>query len=217
MRWLPIGSWEPHGSHLPYDTDTRIAQHLARRAASPTDLVLPAIPFGCSWEHRDLGDPVSLTVQTLAQVVNEIAASASDPLVIVNGHGGNQWLASLVQQLNGHGHPALLQPDAREWDRAYQAAGWPFSSHDDMHAGAMECSLLLAWDEGLLTTMLPPTHEAPDRPLFSAFGMAPYAPDGYIGYPPEASREAGQRAAHQLVADIQARVAQWTEARRDGA
>ncbi|MCY0865340.1 MAG: creatininase family protein, partial [Sulfobacillus sp.] len=28
MRWLPIGSWEQHGGHLPYDTDTRIAMAL---------------------------------------------------------------------------------------------------------------------------------------------------------------------------------------------
>ena len=42
MRWLPIGSWEPHGGHLPDDTDTLIAAHLAQACAAATDTILPA-------------------------------------------------------------------------------------------------------------------------------------------------------------------------------
>lgn len=44
MRWLPIGSWEPHGPHLSMDTDTVIACRLAELAAQPGDLVFPLFP-----------------------------------------------------------------------------------------------------------------------------------------------------------------------------
>src|SRR6185312_14591860 len=52
---LPLGSCEQHGSYLPIDTDLRIAQLLAEKltnALPDSDtLLLPAIPFSCSWEH----------------------------------------------------------------------------------------------------------------------------------------------------------------------
>lgn len=209
MYWLPIGSWEPHGPHLPYDTDTQIATQLAHLAAAPTDVVLPPLPFGTSWEHRGTGQPISLRVATAAQVVADLAINIPDPLVIVNAHGGNAWLSAMVQELNGTGHPALLLPNSREWTRAYQAAGWPFGPHEDMHAGALETSLLWIWAPDCIQWPLPPDHAASDRPLFHGAGLAPYGPQGYIGFPQAASREAGQRAIAAVVADIQKGIRIW--------
>lgn len=148
-------------------------------------------------------------MRTLADVITDLADSSGNNLVIVNGHGGNQWLASLVQELNGHGHPTLLLPNAREWLQAYHAAGWDFGPHDDMHAGAMETSLLWAWAPNRLQLPLPPDHAAPDRPLFTTDGMQPYAPNGYIGFPQQASPEAGQRASAALVRAMREVVMAW--------
>ena len=72
---LPIGSCEQHGPYLPIDTDLRIAQLLAEKlTASLADdaLLLPILPFSCSWEHRGLGT-IALNVGTLAAVVHDIA------------------------------------------------------------------------------------------------------------------------------------------------
>lgn len=209
MRWIPIGSWEPHGPHLPYDTDTIIARRLAELASESGDLILPAIPYGSSWEHRETGEPVSLRVATLCRVMMDITETSSDPLVIVNGHGGNQWLTSLVQEVNSRGHRALLLPNAREWQLAYQASRWDFGSHDDMHAGAMETSLLLAWVPHKVRMPLPEDHAAPNRPLFHGDGIKPYAPNGYIGFPRHASAEAGDRVAAALVGAMREVVALW--------
>lgn len=74
---VPIGSCEQHGPYLPIDTDLRIAQFLAGKlATSLADdaLLLPIIPFSCSWEHRGLGT-IALSVSTLATIVHDVARS----------------------------------------------------------------------------------------------------------------------------------------------
>lgn len=210
MYWLPVGSWEPHGAHLPEDTDTRIARRLAQAAAAPADVVLPAIGFGCSFEHRRLGRLISLRVATFAALLTDIVRAVPDPLVVVNGHGGNTPLDALAQEWAADGRSVLVLPTRAQWAAAYAAAGWDFGPHDDMHAGAMERSLLLHWEPEVVGTPAPADHAVPDRPLFTARGMAGYAPTGIIGYPQAASAEAGRRAAAALVAALRETVAAWT-------
>src|SRR5438067_11101320 len=73
---LPIGSCEQHGPYLPIDTDLRIAQLLAENLALQFSdaLLLPALPFSCSWEHKGLGT-IALTVSTVAATIHDIAYS----------------------------------------------------------------------------------------------------------------------------------------------
>src|SRR5258707_6394293 len=85
---LPIGSCEPHGPYLPIDTDLRIAQLLAEKLASSLAddaLLLPPLPFSCSWEHRGLGT-IALNVTTLAAIVHDVARSLkawSTPFLLI--------------------------------------------------------------------------------------------------------------------------------------
>ena len=50
---VPLGSTEQHGPHLPFATDTWLADALAERfcARVPEAVRLPALPFGCASEH----------------------------------------------------------------------------------------------------------------------------------------------------------------------
>src|SRR4029453_18595569 len=59
---LPLGSTEQHGPHLPFATDTLIADALAERfcARVPGAIRIPALPFGCASEP--LGFPPTLHV-----------------------------------------------------------------------------------------------------------------------------------------------------------
>ncbi|WP_053958172.1 creatininase family protein [Sulfobacillus thermosulfidooxidans] len=209
MRWLPIGSWEPHGGHLPYDTDTRIAIALCHACAQPQDTVLPAIPYSCSFEHRGLGQVVSIRVAHFAALLTDIVWAQSDPLVIINGHGGNQVLGSLVQEWNADGARVLLLPDRAHWAAAYQAAGWDFGPHEDMHAGALERSLLLYLAPETVTSEIPADVSQPNRPYFSASGMHGYTVSGVIGYPTAATAEAGQTAWNALTETIRDVVKGW--------
>src|SRR6185369_4026118 len=59
---LPLGATEQHGPHLPCAADTMIADALAERFCARVDeaVQLPALPFGCSSEHRAFPGSVSL-------------------------------------------------------------------------------------------------------------------------------------------------------------
>ncbi len=92
---LPLGSLEQHGPHLPLDTDTRIAEALAVRAAGraayPT-FVAPVLPYGASGEHEGFPGTVSLGSSALTAVLVELIRSATRTfprVVLVSAHGGN--------------------------------------------------------------------------------------------------------------------------------
>ncbi|WP_216368776.1 creatininase family protein, partial [Dictyobacter arantiisoli] len=72
---MPIGSCEQHGPHLPVDTDLRIAQLIAEKLTksfpSGQAILLPAIPFSCSWEHKGLGT-LALSTSTLSAILYDI-------------------------------------------------------------------------------------------------------------------------------------------------
>ena len=166
------------------------------------------IHYGCSFEHQGLGHGVSLSVTTFAALVGDVVEASSDPLVIINGHGGNQVLYSLVQELNAHGSRVLLLPTLEHWDQVYEAAGWTFRMHDDMHAGAMERSLLLVWEPERVSDRILSDLTDPHCPLFSAEGMRRYT-TGHSGFPSQATGKAGQRAIQSLIDAVTGTVFSW--------
>lgn len=104
---LPLGSTEQHGPHLPFDTDTVIAEALAERIVvrwgDAYDLwQLPAFPVGLSREHGWAKGTVSHSVMDMTALLRETAAEIvkalpARNLLIVNGHGGNRGILEAVQ------------------------------------------------------------------------------------------------------------------------
>ncbi|RLI09793.1 creatininase family protein, partial [Candidatus Bathyarchaeota archaeon] len=92
---LAVGSTEYHGDHLPYGTDTMVAEHLALAVAERVEglLVLPPLPFGMSMHYASFPVAVTLTTETLMRVLREVFDSllrhGLRRLLIINGHDGN--------------------------------------------------------------------------------------------------------------------------------
>ncbi|MBC8498857.1 creatininase family protein, partial [Candidatus Bathyarchaeota archaeon] len=92
---LAVGSTEYHGDHLPYGTDTLVAEHLAKAVADRVEgmLMLPPLPFGMSAHYSSFPLAVTLSTETLMRVLKEVFASllkqGMERLLIVNGHDGN--------------------------------------------------------------------------------------------------------------------------------
>jgi creatinine amidohydrolase len=98
---LPWGATEAHNLHLPYGTDCHETVAIAAAAAEAAwgrgarVVVLPAVPFGVNTQQLDIPLTVSMSPSTqgavLADVVGSLEGQGVRKLVVLNGHGGNDF------------------------------------------------------------------------------------------------------------------------------
>jgi len=156
---LPVGSTEPHGPHLPLDTDVTIALAQSRRAAAKLEglgvpaLVLPPVAYGLTHWTEGFAGRVSIRPGTLWALLEDVASSLEQDglrrIVFANGHLEPEH----VQVLRG----VAMDRAERSPDRAQvlfvdvtrrtnaEKLGQEFRS-GDCHAGRYESSLVLAAD-----------------------------------------------------------------------
>ncbi len=144
---LPWGATEAHNFHLPYGTDTIQVEGIAAEAArlaweSGTKvIVLPAVPFGCQSGQMDIPLCVNMSPTTQLAVLTDIAASLAGQgitkLVLLNGHGGNEFKA-IVRELSLRVKIAVCVVN---WYQVVEAKGY-FESPGD-HAGELETSVTM--------------------------------------------------------------------------
>ena len=100
---LPIGSTEQH-AQLSLCVDLVLAEKVAVDAAAPLNIpVFPVVPYGLAPYFIAYPGTVSLRVETLMAVVRDVVASLHRSgfrqILIVNGHGGNNPVGALAQEL----------------------------------------------------------------------------------------------------------------------
>jgi creatinine amidohydrolase len=210
---LPWGATEAHNFHLPYGTDTlqaeRLAQMAAQRAwdAGARVVVLPAVPFGVQTGQLDIPFCLNLNPSSQAAILGNLAdsvrAAGVRKLVLLNGHGGNDFRA-IVRELQPRISVLLCVVD---WYRIVPSADF-FREPGD-HAGELETSVM----QHLAPDWVRPLSEAgpgsEHRPRIAAFreGWAwtprPWSrisDDTGVGSPAAATPEKGRRYA-EAVAD----------------
>ncbi len=149
---LPIASTEQHGPHLPIATDVAIAEGMLAelKVQRPDDLdflVLPLQEIGKANEHVYGPGTLSLPAELLIPVWTAIGAKVAEAgirkMVIVNSHGGNVDIMSIVaRELRVRYQMAVV---ATQWTRFGTPDGM-IDEHEQrfgIHGGDVETSLML--------------------------------------------------------------------------
>ena len=161
---LPWGATEAHNLHLPYGTDSLQVRHIGAEAAriatrrGASVIVLPTVPFGVNTQQLDI--PLTLNMRPSTQVavlrdlVASLAASGMRKLVILNGHGGNDF-RQMIRELQVDTSVFLC---VANWYEAVPPDGFFDQAGTRDHAGEMETSLMLHLEPNLVL----PLREAGD-------------------------------------------------------
>ena len=157
---LPWGATEAHNYHLPYGTDNVQAEQVAIRAAKlawdrgARVVVLPTVPFGVNTTQLDIKLCLNMNPSTQLALLSDLVASLDGQgirkLVILNGHGGNDF-RQIIRE---------LQPRTRVF---LSTINWwscvdvkEFVSEPGDHAGEAETAAMMH----LAPELVRPLHEA---------------------------------------------------------
>ena len=144
---LPWGATEAHNLHLPYATDVyeaaAIAEESARLAweAGARVTALPAIPFGVNTGQLDIPLTINMNPTTqlavLRDVVESLEVQGIPKLVLLNGHGGNDF-KFILRELQGASEVFI---SALNWWTCIDAR--PYFDEPGDHAGELETSIMM--------------------------------------------------------------------------
>ena len=143
---LPFGILEKHGPHLPLGTDLLDVRYAALHAADQNyAVVFPEYYFGQIFEAKHepgtIAYSADLQLKLLQETTDEMARNGCKKIIIVNGHGGNEYLLPYFAQTQldkPHDYVVYVQ-----WGREEPKGGPVKEDHLDMHAGETETSTMM--------------------------------------------------------------------------
>lgn len=143
---LPWGATEPHNLHLPYGTDSIQVHSIAVEAArmcherSVNVMVLPTVPYGANAQQLGTTLTINLHSSTQAKLLEDVAHSLDAhrirKLVILNGHGGNDF-KGIVREVQSRVRVFL---SVVNWWTV--RAGEDYFDEPGDHAGELETSVM---------------------------------------------------------------------------
>jgi creatinine amidohydrolase len=201
---IPTGCTEQQGPHLPVDFDTWFAETLMAAAAEEAAqayavqaLVLPAMPFGPTPEHRQFGSgfidiPRAVHDALIEAILTSLASQGFQRMVLWRGCGGHD-LAEVVRRFNGNqlgkSQVFLPAPPFHEiWCRVADPAV------PGGHADSFTTSIsLYLRPDSVRREQISNPHSTPVDWKDPHLDFARYSSTGVIGDPTHASTELGQR------------------------
>ena len=215
----PAGAIEQHGPHLPLAVDSAIAVGVLGKALTLLSEAIPAyalppLYYGKSNEHWHFPGTITLSAQTLRQILLESAESlyraGFRKLVWMNAHGGQPQVFEMAARDLHQQYPDLKVFPLFTWQVPNVAAELitPKELELGIHAGDAETSLMLSilpdqvqMDQAVCEY----PHGLPENSLLSMEGALPFAwvtrdltRSGVLGDATVATRAKGDRLLQSL-------------------
>jgi creatinine amidohydrolase len=223
VLFLPVGSTEAHGPHLPLSTDVIISEEMCRRAAlrlvesGIPSYVLPSITYSVTDFSSDFPGSISIKKSTATSLLRDICISLYNQgarlIAIANSHLEPEHVNSIndaIELVRSETGRNVAFPDKRR--RRWAEKLTEEFRRGDCHAGSYETSLVLASKPELVREeireslkQVPISISDKIRDGAQNFKEAG-GTDAYFGDPKSASREEGEMVyealAHMLVTSV---------------
>ena len=168
---LPLGCTEQH-AYLSLSVDSILSEQVALDAAEPLGIpVFPVVPYGPTASFMAYPGTVSLQLKTYLALVRDVLDSmvthGFKRILIVNGHGGNQPAANLIEYMMQEN--TEIEIKFHSWWRAPKT--WAKVQEIDPMASHA------SWMENFPITRLPGVAQpAEQRPMVDYSNMASMTP-----------------------------------------
>ena len=229
---LPVGATEAHGAHLPLGTDSFEARENCRRAAIRLEalgcpvVIGPVIPFGTSSFHLGFAGTISLSSNTMINLLTEVCLSLHETgfrkFALVHGHDGNLPVMMVAAQ-DVVDSTADAQALVLNWltplSKVYHKI--QTSSKQEGHGGEGETARILVTHPELVHLDRSIKHHVPPDAMRKIQGAEhiktgggifyatrrykDHTPHGHIGDPALATEETGDKG-YDVIAEWLARV-----------
>ncbi len=197
---VPFGCTEQQGPHLPVDFDTWFAEAICVAAADRLDeqgvptLVLPAVPFGPTPEHRNFGSgfvdlPRAVHDAVARAALTSLASQGFQTIVVWRGCGGHD-LRAVVDEVNTTPAAQVFLPAPPLGEFWTEIGGPPVLSG---HADSFTTSIsLYRRPDSVRADLIPPAPS--DEPDWNdpELDFARYSTNGVIGDATAATAERGR-------------------------
>jgi creatinine amidohydrolase len=222
---FPTGSFEQHGPHLPFTTDTDIVTAVAagvERALADRVLLTPTLWPGLSTHHMQfpgtLDVPQPVYIQLVTELGKSISSMGAKKVFILNGHGGNDTPIRAAMRELKSAVPETQFVFASYWSLSQKTLREVRESEPGGmgHACEMETSVMLHLHPERVKLERAvrdgPTHSDLYRKSDMQYGRPVYfvnefhevTKSGVIGHPDLASAEKGKRFLDGIVAEVSA-------------
>jgi len=229
---LPVGATEAHGAHLPLGADSFEARENCRRAAIRLEtlgcpvVIGPVIPFGTSSFHLGFAGTISLSSNTMINLLKEVCLSLYQTgfrkFALVHGHDGNLPVMMVAAQdlVDNTDHAqAMVLNWLTPLSKVYHKI--QTSSKQEGHGGEGETARILVTHPDLVRLDRSIKHHVPPNDMRKIQGpehiktgggifyatrrYKDHTPHGHIGDPALATRETGDKG-YDVIAEWLARV-----------
>jgi creatinine amidohydrolase len=212
--FMPIGSHEQHGLHLPLNTDCLVPTAFAERAAKEVGgVVVPTFVYGYKSQQKSGGGqhvPGTLsldgatTIGQIKDIIKELARNGARRFVMMNGHYENQaYMVEAIdlalRELRWEGIRDARFVATNYWDfidkptieRIYPDG---FLGAELEHAGVMETSMMLVLHPSLVRMDRVEDHKPASFPPYDVYPIkGELTPrQGSLSSPRKATKEKGE-------------------------